>query len=243
MMFREVLHMGKGHWAVVVRDALTGRGMFVDGANKVTEEIARKAFGRAIRASELGLPVDGEMVSAIRLLKVNARADDGDVVDWAVQQQHDVGSLKRWKDAAAKDRESAPGSLAQRGSPPYHDETVPLGLPCYPGAWGGDGCAMHSGFDRDENGICVEGHRAVKALDLIIVPKAMQDRSGFPSTMTREEVDLVMAETVSELVHREKGEALTDEQLNKVLEILEARKAKHDRRITTEFPNDSPVQV
>jgi hypothetical protein len=238
MMFREVLHMVQGQWAVAVRIASTGKGMFVDGANEVTEEVARKAFGRAIRAGELGLPVDGEMISAVRLLKKDHEIvllDKGDAIvdaegSWRIAQQHDVGAIERWKNHFPND---------PKGMPPYLDETIALGVPCIPGAWGGDGCAMHSGFPRDANGLCVEGHRAVKRLGLIVVPKVMQERSGFPSTMTREEVDLVMAETVSEIVHREKGEELTDEQLNEALAILEARKAQHERKVFVEFPNAS----
>jgi hypothetical protein len=108
---------------------------------------------------------------------------------------------------------------------PYHDETMPLGVPCLPGAWGGDGCAMHSGFDLDENGLCIEGRRAVKVLDLIVVPKRMQEQWGLPATMTREELDEVFAFAAAELVHRGKGETLIDEQLNRAVGVLERKAA------------------
>ena len=75
--------MVQGQWAVAVRVATTGKGMFVDGANEVEEDVARKAFGRAIRAGELGLPVDGEMISAVRLLKKDHEIvllDKGDAI-------------------------------------------------------------------------------------------------------------------------------------------------------------------
>lgn len=221
--------MGKGHWAVAVRIASTGKGMFVDGANEVQEEIARKAFGRAIRASELGLPVDGEMVNAIRLLKWDhevVNVGGGDVIvdaegSWRIAQQHEVGAIERWNELANDLNREGELRLAIA---PYHDETIASGVPCIPGAWGGDGCAMHSGFPRDVNGLCVEGHRAVKALDLIIVPKAMQERSGFPSTITREEIEGTMSGAIVELVSRDKTDKLTDEQLNRVIEILEHAK-------------------
>ena len=45
-----------------------------------------------------------------------------------------------------------------------------------------------------------------------------------------------MAETVQELVHR-KDDKFTDEQLNNALEILEARKAQHERKVYVEFPD------
>ena len=236
-MFREVIYMVQGQWAVAVRVATTGKGMFVDGANEVEEDVARKAFGRAIRAGELGLPVDGEMISVVRLLKKDHEIvllDKGDAIvdaegSWRIAQQHEVGAIERWKLIAV----DFPDRIL-----PYHDETVALGVPCIPNAWGGEGCAMHSGFPRDANGLCVEGHRMVKRLDLVIVPKAMQDRSGFPSTMTLEEIDLVRAETVQEIVHREKDDKLTDEQLNEALAILEARKAQHERKVFVEFPNE-----
>jgi hypothetical protein len=219
----------KGEWAVAVRVVETGKGCFIEGAQQVDETTARKSFGRAIRAGELGLPVDGQMINGVRLLRWDHAVVDvggGDAIvdadgDWKVVQEHSVGSMKWWKDK----------SQTSMGTAPYHEETVPLGVPCIPGAWGGDGCAMHSGFPLDANGLCAEGHRAVRKLALIVVPKAMQERSGFPSTMTREEVDLVYAETVQELVHREKDHRLTDEQLNQALVILEARKARADRGV------------
>ena len=237
--------MVRCQWAVAVRIASTGKGMFVDGANEVTEDVARKAFGRAIRAGELGLPVDGEMISAVRLLKlhykvVDVGGGDADAIvsaegDWKVVQQHFVGLIERWKSPPSGTFEG----MEYLAIAPYYDEMIPLGVPCIPGAWGGEGCAMHSGFPLDANGLCVEGHRMVKRLDLVIVPKVMQDRSGFPSTMTREEIDLVRAETVQEIVHREKDDKLTDKQLNEALAILEARKAQHDRNVFVEFP-DAP---
>jgi hypothetical protein len=202
-------------WAVAYRVKGTQEGEFHDDAQDVDEATARKVFGRCIRAAELGLKVEGEEIDAVRLLKrgTAARLDTGTTTGWHTLLQHDVGAVERWK-----------GWRDEKGeTSPYLDDSFHPGVPCLPGAWGGDGCAMHAGYDLDENGLCVEGRRAVKMLDLIVIPAKSSMRTvwGFPATMTREELDEVHAFAVAELVHRGKDEGITDEQLARAVQVLE----------------------
>jgi len=146
-----------GGWAVAYRIKNTTQAAFHDDAIDVDEATARKTFGRCIYAGETDQTVDGCLVGAVRLLKVKGRGATGIPLGWEVIDQHEIGSVERWKADADAGLESMP---------PYLAETVPLGVPCLPGAWGGSGCAMHSGYDIDENGHCVEGWRMMKVLDI-----------------------------------------------------------------------------
>lgn len=208
----------KGDYAVVVRvpqEGGTFRAFFLDGIDRVDEKTARVAFGLAIRAGELGIPVEGEKIDAVRLLKwdPNGSAFSG---DWKAIQEHETNKMALWKVDASKGATS-----------PYREDAFHPGVPCMGGAWGSStSCAMHWGLPLDQDNICVEGRRGAKYLGLVVVPQAMQEKYGFHSTMTRAEIDLVIASARAELVHRNKDEHITDAQLQETVEIFDRELAR-----------------
>lgn len=207
----------KGDYAVVVRvpqEGGTFRAFFLDGIDRpetnhyrVDEKTARVAFGLAIRAGELGIPVEGEKIDAVRLLKWDPQgaAFSG---DWKAIQEHETNKCEKWRN-----------DVAQGGDPlPYREDSFHLGVPCVGGAWGSStSCAMHWGLPLDQDHVCVEGRRGAKYLGLVVVPRAIQERHGFHSTMTRAEIDLV---------HRNKDEHITDAQLQETVEIFDRELAR-----------------
>ena len=76
---------------------------------------------------------------------------------------------------------------------------------------------------------------AAKYLGLVVVPQAMQERHGFHSTMTRAEIDLVIASTRAELIHRNKDEHITNAQLQETVEIFD-RELAHVAKEKTPAP-------
>lgn len=173
-----------GDYAVVVRvpqEDRTFTAFFLDGADRVDEKTARVAFGLAIRAGELEIPVEGEKIDAVRLLKwdPSGSAFSG---DWKVFQEHQCGEYAL--------RKNSTEVLA-----PCPPDTFHPGVPCMGGAWGSPtSCAMHWGLPLDSDNVCVEGRRGAKYLGLVVVPRAMQERRGWHSMMTRAEIDLVIAD-------------------------------------------------
>ncbi len=209
----------KGDYAVVVRvpqEGGTFRAFFLDGIDRVDEMTARVAFGLAIRAGEFNIPVEGEKIDAVRLLKwdPNGSAFSG---DWKAIQEHETNKCEKWRN-----------DVAQGNKPlPYREDAFHPGVPCMGGAWGSaTSCAMHWGLPLDQDNICVEGRRGAKYLGLVVVPQAMQEKHGFYSTMTRAEIDLVIATTRAELVSRGKDEHITTAQLRETVEIFDRELAR-----------------
>lgn len=208
----------KGDYAVVVRvpqEDGTFTAFFLDGIDRVDEKTARVAFGLAIRAGELGIPVEGEKIDAVRLLKwdPSGSAFSG---DWKAIQEHETNKMALWRVDASKGVTS-----------PYCEDSFHPGVPCMGGAWGSlNGCAMHWGLPLDQDNVCVEGRRGAKYLGLIVVPRAMQEKHGFHPTMTRAEIDLVIATARAELVHRNKDGNITDAQLRETVEIFDRELAR-----------------
>lgn len=209
----------KGDYAVVARvpqEGGTFKAFFLDGIDRVDEKTARIAFGLAIRAGELGIPVEGEKIDAVRLLKwdPNGSAFSG---DWKAIQEHETNKCEKWRN-----------DVAQGGDPrPYREDSFHPGVPCMGGAWGSaTSCAMHWGLPLDSDNICVEGRRGAKYLGLVVVPRAIQERHGFHSTMTRAEIDLVIASARAELVSRGNDEHITDAQLQETVEIFDRELAR-----------------
>lgn len=168
-------------------------GEFHDDAQDVDEATARKVFGRCILAGELGREVEGEIVDAVRLVREVPTSSHSSGLAYQAVQEHRIGVLSRWK----ADADAGLGPM-----PPYAPDIFHPGVPCNPGAWGSEtSCAMHAGYDLDENGLCVEGRRAVKLLELVIVPPNVQRAFKLPALMTREEVEQ-MHEACSALLDR-----------------------------------------
>lgn len=88
-----------GGWAVAYRVARTKMGEFLDGVEDVDEAEARRAFGMTIRAGELGLKVEGEIVDAVRLLRITSRHTGKNL--FSAVQEHNIGVLAR--EAARED--------------------------------------------------------------------------------------------------------------------------------------------
>lgn len=199
-----------GGWAVAYRVESTQAGSFHDDAYDVDEKTARRVFGRCIRAGELGLPVEGSIIDGVRLLQWGD-ADTEVGKEWRTIRQHNVGMLERWK--------AMGDGLPYRETQEFHP-----GVPCHPGAWGSaEKCAMHWGLPLDENGLCIEGRRGAKLLGLMVIPKAMRDRFGFPATMTREELRESKALAIAELAKRGNDAQFTDEQICKAFATLDNR--------------------
>lgn len=208
----------KGDWGVVVRvpqEDGTFKAFFLDGIDRVDEKTARVAFGLAIRAGELGLLVEGANIDAVRLLKGGVMTEHGAL--WDIVQEHVTDKCERFRQAVAKGDKAAPVETC-----PYREDCFHPGVPCMGGAWGSaTSCAMHWGLPLDNDNVCVEGRRGAKYLGLVVVPRAMQERWGWHSMMTRREMDLVVAAARTDLVHRGKDEQITTEQLRETCEIFE----------------------
>lgn len=222
----------KGDWGVVVRvpqEDRTFKAFFLDGIDHIDEKTARVAFGLAIRAGELEIPIEGLKINAVRLL----RWEKSDVAKWFVPDEHNHASVQRidesalgsWKvvqehitDICEKWR----NDVAQGGKPlPYREDCFHPGVPCMGGAWGSStSCAMHWGLPLDSDGVCVEGRRGAKYLGLIVVPIAMQIKHDWPSMMTRRELDICVASARSELANRG-DERVTNDELKEACEIFD----------------------
>lgn len=222
----------KGDWAVAVKDASTGKGYFVHQAEHIDEQTARKAFGLAIRAIELDLPVlvdenDSVKASAVRLLGwdhnvIPVGVSGGNVTiyaegGWKVVQEHQGSAIVEWH---------------KHAEPlPYREDAFHPGVPCHPGAWGSpNACAMHWGLPLDdEYGMCAEGKRGAKFLGLVLVPKSIQTKWGMHQTELFDVIGFDAACVAAELVIRGEPNGMSEAGIEQAVRVFELFIAKAKR--------------